>query len=88
MHECEGLIGKAVSVDPIINASFYKVSADYYKAKAAYPQYYHNALLFLSSVQLEDLSGLERVERAHDLAISALLGDGLYNFGELVFIIN
>jgi hypothetical protein len=26
----------------------------------------------------------EQVNRAHDLALSALLGDGLYNFGELV----
>ena len=27
---------------------------------------------------------LEKQERAYELALSALLGDGLYNFGELV----
>lgn len=49
-----------------------------------YPQYYHNALLFLSSVSLEELTGQEKHDRAFDLSMSALLGEGLYNFGELV----
>ena len=33
---------------------------------------------------MEDLTLAEKVERAYDLAISALLGDSTYNFGELV----
>ena len=82
---CEPIIDE--HSDTTINASFYRVSADYYKAKAMYPQYYHNALLFLSSVSMDDLATAEHVERAHDLAISAILGDGLYNFGELVRIL-
>jgi 26S proteasome regulatory subunit N9 len=49
-----------------------------------YPQYYHNALLFLSSVSLDELSAQEKHDRAFDLSMSALLGEGLYNFGELV----
>lgn len=57
------------------------------KAKLAYPQYYHNALLFLSSVSLDELTDVEKQERAFELAISALLGEGLYNFGELVGLI-
>jgi 26S proteasome regulatory subunit N9 len=84
IDSCEKLLDQIPGTEPIINASFYRVSADYYKAKAAYPQYYHNALLFLSSVSLEDLSAAEKVERAYDLALSALLGEGVYNFGELV----
>lgn len=32
----------------------------------------------------KDLSPNERLERAHDLAISAFLADSIYNFGELV----
>ncbi len=30
------------------------------------------------------MSPEERLSRAHDLGISALLGDTIYNFGELV----
>jgi hypothetical protein len=35
-------------------------------------------------VPLEALSTQEKAERAYELAISALLGEGLYNFGKLV----
>lgn len=84
IDECEKIQDKLLTTDPIINASFYRVSADYYKATAGYPQYYHNALLFLSSVSLNDLSIQEKQERAFDLSMAALLGAELYNFGELL----
>ncbi|KAI8909415.1 hypothetical protein DFJ77DRAFT_472413 [Powellomyces hirtus] len=84
IDECEKILDDLPVTEPVINASFYRVAADYYKAKMAYPQYYHNALLFLSSVSLDELSTLEKQERAYELAISALLGEGVYNFGELL----
>jgi 26S proteasome regulatory subunit N9 len=50
-----------------------------------YAPYYRNFLLYLACVDLEkDMSPAERLIRAHDLSISALLGDTIYNFGELV----
>jgi 26S proteasome regulatory subunit N9 len=33
IEECEKIQEKLLSTDPIINASFYRVSADYYKAR-------------------------------------------------------
>ncbi|KAJ3353936.1 26S proteasome regulatory subunit [Entophlyctis luteolus] len=84
IDECEKILNDLPAVEPVINASFYRVSADFYKAKAMYPQFYHNALLFLSSTSLDELSAAEKAERAFDLSLSALLGDGLYNFGELL----
>ncbi|TPX35530.1 hypothetical protein SmJEL517_g02146 [Synchytrium microbalum] len=84
IEECEKLLDSLSSTDLTINACFYRVAADYYKLKAAFPQYYHNALLYLSSVNLADLTSDEKVLRAHDLALSALLGEGVYNFGELL----
>jgi 26S proteasome regulatory subunit N9 len=48
-------------------------------------EYYRNSLLYLACVDVEeDKSPQERLSRAHDLTISALLGDTIYNFGELV----
>jgi 26S proteasome regulatory subunit N9 len=82
--ESEKIIEALHSVAPSINATFYRVSADYYKISLAYPQYYHHALLFLSSVNMDSMPLKTKQERAHDLALSALLGEGLYNFGELV----
>ncbi|KAF9410923.1 26S proteasome regulatory subunit [Podila epigama] len=72
------------SVDPQINASFLRVSADYYKIKAEYAKYYKHALLYLACVNIDDLTAAEKAHRANDLALSALLGDSIYNFGELL----
>lgn len=55
------------------------------QAKAEYAPYYRNSLLFLACVDpATDMSIEERLTRAHDLGISAFLGDTIYNFGELV----
>ena len=72
------------AVDPIIHAAYYRVLSDYHKAKAEYTLYYRNALLYLACVQLEDLPQEERLMRAHDLSLSALLAERIYNFGELL----
>ncbi|KAG9018861.1 26S proteasome regulatory subunit [Tulasnella sp. 427] len=54
-------------------------------AKADYAPYYKNSLLYLACIDPDtDLEPQERLERAHDLAVSALLGDTIYNFGELL----
>lgn len=72
-------------VESTVNAAYYGVAADYYKAKAEYAPYYRNSLLYLACVDLEkDMSKEEKLGRAHDLGISALLADTIYNFGELV----
>ncbi|KAI3625628.1 hypothetical protein CBS9595_000989 [Malassezia furfur] len=73
------------SVEPVVHASFYRVSGNYYKSKAEYADYYRNFLLFLACINYEtEMSVAEQVQCAHDLAISALLGDTIYNFGELL----
>lgn len=54
------------------------------QAKAEFADYYKNSLLYLACVNVDkDLSAIERVQRARDLGLSALLGK-IYNFGELV----
>ncbi|OAX34906.1 hypothetical protein K503DRAFT_411159 [Rhizopogon vinicolor AM-OR11-026] len=61
------------------------VNASYYKAKAEYAPYYKHSLLYLACVDVAtDLTAEERLLRAHDLGISAFLGDTIYNFGELL----
>ncbi|KAM0789232.1 hypothetical protein ACM66B_000075 [Microbotryomycetes sp. NB124-2] len=84
MDKCEKILDTLDSVDLVVHASFYRVSGDYYKAKAEYANYYKNSLLYLACVNVDkDLSAEERGQRAHDLGLSALLGD-IYNFGELL----
>ena len=54
------------------------------QSKAEYVPYYRNSLLYLACIELSEIETEERILRAHDLSISALLGDAIYNFGELV----
>jgi 26S proteasome regulatory subunit N9 len=72
------------SAPPAVNAAYYGVRADLHKARAEYGPYYRAALLFLACVALSELPADERAMRAHDLALAALLGDSIYNFGELL----
>ncbi|GAA5962949.1 hypothetical protein JCM21900_005354 [Sporobolomyces salmonicolor] len=84
MDKCEKILDQLDSVDLVVHASFYRVSGDYWKAKAEFADYYKNSLLYLACINLDkDLSSEERTSRAHDLGISALLGT-IYNFGELL----
>ncbi|KAI9456131.1 hypothetical protein BJY52DRAFT_1277392 [Lactarius psammicola] len=72
-------------VENSVNGAYYRVAADYYKAKAEYAPYYRDSLLYLACVDLEkDMSQDERLLRAHDLALSAFLAETIYNFGELL----
>ena len=55
------------------------------QAKAEYAGYYQNSLLYLACIDpAEDLTAGERVVRAHDLCLAAVLGETVYHFGELV----
>ncbi|KAL8278243.1 hypothetical protein RQP46_009416 [Phenoliferia psychrophenolica] len=84
MDKCEKILDSLDSVDLAVHASFYRVSGDYFKAKAEYADYYKSSLLYLACVNVEtDLLPGDRIQRAHDLGLSALLGK-IYNFGELL----
>jgi 26S proteasome regulatory subunit N9 len=71
-------------VEPVINAAFYDVNSEYYKLKADFTTFYKNALLFLACIDLDRVPIYKQQQRAYDLAIAALLGDEIYNFGELL----
>ncbi|CAE6531428.1 unnamed protein product [Rhizoctonia solani] len=85
MDECQKILDDLDGVEPSVHAAYYEVAADYYKAKADYVPYYKNSLLYLACIDVEgDLTSDQRLVRAHDLSIAALLGETIYNFGELL----
>ncbi|KAF8630079.1 hypothetical protein AX17_005477 [Amanita inopinata Kibby_2008] len=85
MEKAWSVLDTLDDVESGVNAAYYGLAADYYKGKAEYAPYYRNSLLYLACVDLEkDISPEERLVRAHDLSISAFLGDTIYNFGELL----
>lgn len=84
IDESEKILEGFDSVETVVHASFYRISAEYHKVKADYAQYYKSALLYLACIDIQELTANERIERAYDLSLAALLGDMIYNFGELV----
>ncbi|WWC89772.1 uncharacterized protein L201_004698 [Kwoniella dendrophila CBS 6074] len=86
LNECEKILNEQDTIiEPSVNAGYYGVAGDYYKVKADYAPYYKNALLYLACVDTEkELSKDDQKSRAHDLCIAALLGETIYNFGELL----
>ncbi|PYI30261.1 proteasome regulatory particle subunit [Aspergillus indologenus CBS 114.80] len=84
LEVCQKVLDTFDSVETVVHASFYKVNADYYHAKQEFASFYKNALLYLACINLEDLSDAERVSRAYNLSVAALVSDTIYNFGELL----
>uniref|UniRef100_A0A7C9FM26 PCI domain-containing protein n=1 Tax=Opuntia streptacantha TaxID=393608 RepID=A0A7C9FM26_OPUST len=71
-------------IDPSVYASFYWVSSQYYKARQEFAEFYKSALLYLAYTSVDSLSESFRLDLAFDLSLSALLGENIYNFGELL----
>ncbi|CAM8984529.1 unnamed protein product [Rhodiola kirilowii] len=89
--ECKNLLedGKTTldgmtDIDPSVYASFYWVSSQYFKSCQEYSEFYKSALLYLAYTSVESLSDSFKLDLAFDLSLSALLGDNIYNFGELL----
>lgn len=71
------------SIDPRVNSSLYSAKAQLSKIRGDFNTFYYNSLLFLACVN--DLETLEnKDEIVKDICISGVLGDKIYNFGEII----
>ncbi|XP_047156933.1 26S proteasome non-ATPase regulatory subunit 13 homolog B isoform X3 [Vigna umbellata] len=89
--ECKKLLedGKTTldsmtDIDPSVYANYYWVSSQYHKTRQEFAEFYKSALLYLAYTSVESLSESFKLDLAFDLSLSALLGDNIYNFGELL----
>lgn len=71
------------AIDRRVNSSLYSAKAQLSKVKGDYNSFYYNSLLFLACIN--DLEALEnKNEIVRDICISGVLGDKIYNFGEII----
>ena len=71
------------SVDLRVYSSLYFVKAQLMKLRGDFNAFYYNSLLFLACIpDLNKLADKEQI--VHDIAISGLLGDKIFNFGEVI----
>jgi len=69
--------------DPVVTATVHRVGAEYYKLRGPANLFYDSALLYLGHTPVEALSLEARAGMALDVATAALVGEGIYNFGEV-----
>jgi len=67
-----------------VHAAYYKVWADYSKTQNSPVEFYRSALTYLTYANVETLPASEQQALAFDLGIAALIGESIYNFGELL----
>ncbi|XP_052170402.1 26S proteasome non-ATPase regulatory subunit 13 homolog B-like [Diospyros lotus] len=89
--ECKKLLedGKSTldsmtDIDPSVYASYYWVSSQFHKSRQEFAEFYKSALLYLAYTSVESLSESFKLDLAFDLSLAALLGENIYNFGELL----
>jgi 26S proteasome regulatory subunit N9 len=65
-------------------SKFFKLTMEYHKIVGTAQEFYRAALTYLSYTPLEELSVEERFSLATDMAIAAVVGDAVYNLGEVI----
>jgi len=83
IEETQKEVDDLVGVTPV-HAPFYKVSATYLKEVGDYAGYYREALRYLGCEDAQKMTQEEKHVQAMLLGFAALLGEDIYNFGELL----
>ncbi|XP_072984522.1 26S proteasome non-ATPase regulatory subunit 13 homolog B-like [Typha latifolia] len=84
LDEGKSTLDSMTDVDPSVHASYYWVSSQYHKSRQEFAEFYKSALLYLAYTTVDSLSESFKLDLAFDLSLAALLGDNIYNFGELL----
>ncbi|EEB19546.1 26S proteasome non-ATPase regulatory subunit, putative [Pediculus humanus corporis] len=83
IEEVEKLLDEIDGVTTV-HGRYYLLAAQYYRQQGKHADYYRTALRYLGCIELNDLSKEEQEQHAFFLGIAALLGEGVYNLGELL----
>ncbi len=70
--------------DPAVLAGYHGLAAEFYQAKGNHIEFYRNGLLFLAHSRPGSIPEAELAHVGLSLGLSALVGDGIFNFGELL----
>ncbi|XP_031267101.1 26S proteasome non-ATPase regulatory subunit 13 homolog A [Pistacia vera] len=84
LEDGKSTLDSMTDIDPSVYASYYWLSSQYHKVLQEFAEFYKCALLYLAYTSVESLSESFKLDLAFDLSLAALLGDNIYNFGELL----
>lgn len=82
------ILDRRDSIPLRVTNAYYSTSAEYYRLKNDFNNFYYTSLLYLSTVDQQEFQQeanlKENRQLSYNLSIAALLGDKIYNFGELL----
>src|SRR5262249_50060968 len=87
INDCRPILERLMGLDPIIHASFHRVSCELAKKNGEFDAYYLSMMAFLSFSDVGELVKNDITfarELSHDLIVAALLNKRVYNFGDLL----
>lgn len=82
--EGQAVMDKMDGADAVVYSAFYRTRTEYHKARGPAADFYETALRFLAYTPLSSLPSAAQHTLAQDMALAALVGEGVYNFGEVV----
>jgi len=83
IEEAEKTLDEIDGVSPV-HSQFYLLCSDLYRIQGKHREFYATSLKYLGCTELDDLSKEEQAKHAFFLSLAALLGEKVYNFGELL----
>jgi len=83
VEETNTLIDDETGVTPV-HGRFYQLSSDYHQLVGNHCDYYRDALRYLGCCKEDDEDEETKAKRAFTLSLAALLGESIFNFGELL----
>lgn len=83
LNEVEHLLDDIVGIG-IVQKEFYLLQSEYFKILGNHAEYYKASLRYLGVSDLTERSDEENVSLASHLALAAILGKNVFNFGELL----
>jgi len=68
----------------VVHAKFYEVFAQFYKRKGMASNFFKSSILFLGYSDVSQIQLDNQIAIAYDIGVAALVGEDIYNFGELL----
>jgi len=83
IDEIDDLLNDVDGISPV-HSHYYLLASDLYRKQGRHAEFYRASLRFLGCTEVSTLSTEEQAKHAFFLSLAALLGEGVYNFGELL----
>lgn len=84
LQKAQTALDSTAGLDATVYSNFYRAWANYHKTMVDAQSFYNSAIQYIAYTQIETLPKAELGALAFDLGLAALLGEEIFNFGDLL----